>query len=198
MIKKSLNLVCLIKNKITPLTVANLLYSFPKIRLVSKMSKYLFILSLLLVYPAFAVDPAPQAKQASWAQLTVAALSKVPAFIIDNKIPVEIHGRYCGPSHGDPTYSAEPIDGVDHACMRHDQCYDENVGGRYLSCGCDFQLASDLLTLMATSEESEYSAALAVAIVGYFSRSECKCFKSDGSFTLLESPNILSKWMCEA
>jgi len=52
---------------------------------------------------------------------------------------VAIHGNWCGPGHSGP---GTPVDAVDEACCRHDQCYCDRG---YFDCSCDRGLIADLV-----------------------------------------------------
>lgn len=52
------------------------------------------------------------------------------------------HGAYCG--RGAASEGAAPVDDLDAACMRHDQCYD---AARYRSCACDQALKREALAI---------------------------------------------------
>jgi hypothetical protein len=54
-------------------------------------------------------------------------------------VDVAIYGNWCGPGHSGPD---TPIDAVDEACCRHDQCYCERG---YADCSCDRGLIAGLL-----------------------------------------------------
>lgn len=49
-----------------------------------------------------------------------------------------IYGRYCGPGHSGP---GKPIDRLDAACARHDDCYHRKG---YHRCSCDKKLKKEL------------------------------------------------------
>ncbi len=50
------------------------------------------------------------------------------------------HGNFCG--HGNRGPELEPVDLLDAACKRHDECYDK---AQYRSCYCDRLLKQDAL-----------------------------------------------------
>lgn len=52
------------------------------------------------------------------------------------------HGAFCG--HGAAAEGAQPVDDLDAACMRHDQCYD---AARYRSCACDEALKREAVAI---------------------------------------------------
>lgn len=53
-----------------------------------------------------------------------------------------VHGNWCGPGHG----GGEPVDPLDEACKRHDECYADSG---YFDCKCDTQLIDDIDELPA-------------------------------------------------
>lgn len=77
-----------------------------------------------------------------------------------------IYGNWCGPAH--PKYSAdqsppEPIDGLDAACKRHDQCYAKEG---YRNCRCD----TDFLQAL---EKGGFRTPIARTFYDYFALSPC-------------------------
>lgn len=54
------------------------------------------------------------------------------------RLSLPVHGNWCGPGHGG---GGPPIDGIDHACMIHDQCYGQR--GNF-DCSCDAELIRNL------------------------------------------------------
>eukprot|EP00275_Glaucocystis_incrassata_P001445 EC122972.1.p1 GENE.EC122972.1~~EC122972.1.p1 ORF type:complete len:125 (+),score=21.58 EC122972.1:144-518(+) len=84
-----------------------------------------------------------------------------------------LHGKYCGPGHGDPNYDVEPIDDLDALCKIHDECYDKSRGGFYLDCGCDMRFINGINELQSRlSPEQQQTASL---MTMYFSGSQCSC-----------------------
>ena len=79
---------------------------------------------------------------------------------------IPIHGNWCGPGHG----GGQPVDRLDEACMRHDQCYDRQG---YLDCGCDQALVSEIDRANAAGQLSGSTAAKAFLIRAWFSNSPC-------------------------
>ena len=55
------------------------------------------------------------------------------------QVRLDLYGNWCGPGNVGPD---TPIDAVDEACCRHDQCYCERG---YADCSCDRGLITDLL-----------------------------------------------------
>ncbi len=57
-------------------------------------------------------------------------------------IDIPIYGNWCGPNHPENmSRAAPPVDALDAACMRHDQC--TAARGRF-DCGCDIGLLQEL------------------------------------------------------
>ena len=46
-----------------------------------------------------------------------------------------VHGNWCGPGHG----GGDPVDALDEACKRHDECYKKED-----HCGCDEVLIDEI------------------------------------------------------
>jgi hypothetical protein len=80
------------------------------------------------------------------------------------KISIPVYGNWCGPGHG----SGTPVDAVDDACRRHDQCYAKNG---YFNCNCDAKLLADLGPAAAKSGAAGRLAATAIG--AYFSVAPC-------------------------
>lgn len=76
---------------------------------------------------------------------------------------VPVHGNWCGPGH--PKYKGQPapdpIDKLDAACKRHDQCYTERG---YMDCSCDLELLKDIERMRSYSARTIYD---------YFSITPC-------------------------
>ncbi|TWU40042.1 hypothetical protein Q31b_33860 [Novipirellula aureliae] len=85
-----------------------------------------------------------------------------------------VHGNYCGPGHGDPTYRTPPRDPVDAACMRHDQCYDRSG---YFDCNCDRRLVGELAGAVGRPGLDEAARTAGLGAMAYFSTSTCVCRK---------------------
>lgn len=86
-----------------------------------------------------------------------------------------VHGHYCGPGHGDPTYQTAPRDPVDAACMHHDQCYDRSG---YFDCNCDRQLLGELASSVARPGLDGAARTAGLGAIAYFSSSACVCRKN--------------------
>lgn len=80
-----------------------------------------------------------------------------------------VHGNYCGPGSKSDDYSAEPVDELDAACMRHDMCYDDL--GRF-DCVCDEALADEAGALVGRLGSPELDA-LAQLIEALFGLNRC-------------------------
>eukprot|EP00742_Colponemidia_sp_Colp-10_P004609 GILJ01004919.1.p1 GENE.GILJ01004919.1~~GILJ01004919.1.p1 ORF type:complete len:238 (+),score=23.42 GILJ01004919.1:41-754(+) len=79
---------------------------------------------------------------------------------------IPIHGKYCGPGHGDGTYTTPPIDEVDRLCLEHDRCYD----ARYQDCGCDAMFIKGLEEL-----KDPAMSFVASTMSLWFASSPCTC-----------------------
>jgi len=82
---------------------------------------------------------------------------------------VPVYGNYCGPQHGG---TGEPIDAVDAACKRHDECYGE-LG--YFDCRCDAQLLEELPAAIAQTGSAQ-GKLCGGAIYTWFSLQPCACY----------------------
>jgi hypothetical protein len=82
-----------------------------------------------------------------------------------------IYGNYCGPGHGDPTYTTPPVDAVDAVCRAHDRCYDT---GGYFNCGCDRALIAAMPSAIAATPSPAGKAAGAL-VAGFFAGLPCQC-----------------------
>lgn len=80
-----------------------------------------------------------------------------------------IYGNYCGPQHGG---TGDPIDAVDAACKRHDECYAQ-LG--YFDCRCDQQLLEELPGAIAQTASSQ-ATLCGSAIYTWFSLQPCACY----------------------
>ena len=69
------------------------------------------------------------------AMVVGAAFGLLPTDAEADGIP--IHGNWCGLRHG----GGDPVDALDEACKRHDECYEDE---RYFDCECDEQLIDDI------------------------------------------------------
>eukprot|EP01114_Cavostelium_apophysatum_P010501 TRINITY_DN2430_c0_g1_i2.p1 TRINITY_DN2430_c0_g1~~TRINITY_DN2430_c0_g1_i2.p1 ORF type:complete len:154 (+),score=5.58 TRINITY_DN2430_c0_g1_i2:104-565(+) len=83
-------------------------------------------------------------------------------------LQLKMHGHYCGLNHGDGTYKTEPIDDLDRACMRHDQCYDKG----YLDCNCDVLFVDELVKLQKSHPKLANTINL---MSNWFHSSPCSC-----------------------
>lgn len=88
-----------------------------------------------------------------------------------------VHGNWCGPGHG----GGQPVDELDAACMRHDQCYDRNG---YFNCRCNQALVNEIDHLIANGRLSGRTAAKALLIRGWFSVSPCVRYVRIGGRTV--------------
>lgn len=103
--------------------------------------------------------------------------SKATNQTTEGKFPV--YGNWCGPSHPAKGKSPIPIDEIDAACMRHDQCY----GVGYFSCECDDRLLKELFEIkeqkwqgrkiVSGEEYKTFEKPIASAIRSYFALSGC-------------------------
>lgn len=104
----------------------------------------------------------------------IAACSNVqPKVQRDSAGRMAVYGNWCGPDH--PKYSAQvtppsPIDALDAACMRHDQCYDAHG---FLACSCDATLTAELREEMAKGTYAGLELATARAVHAHFAASPC-------------------------
>lgn len=154
------------------------------------MYKYFVLLSLIVCVPFASAETSNDER--SWLELVSATMKVVSEVIIETKVPLAVYGNYCGPQHGDPTYQVQPIDAVDRACMRHDQCYDNG----YSNCACDYQMVVDLQRVLWQAKDSSY-VAMATGGILWFSSSECACKDGFGNSRLLESPTLADKRHCK-
>lgn len=160
------------------------------------MIKHIVLVLFVLSSAAHAQED-PQTQKTSWKQVFYKAISMLPTFVVESGISIPVYGNYCGPNHGDGNYWVPPIDTIDLACMRHDMCYDPNVGGDYLSCACDAQLIDDLLVALANPSKLEYRAiSVGSVITAWFSQSACDCKTPAGNKVFLERPGFFEKGQC--
>jgi len=87
---------------------------------------------------------------------------------------VQLHGHYCGPGHGDPTYRQKPVDQLDAVCMRHDKCYDKTG---YLDCGCDYEYLKGLDQFIRENQTNKELRNTAWIMKTWFESSGCICTK---------------------
>ncbi|MBL8253567.1 MAG: hypothetical protein JNJ76_08210, partial [Candidatus Competibacter sp.] len=90
---------------------------------------------------------------------------------------VPVHGNWCGPGHG----GGQPVDELDAACMRHDQCYDQNG---YFDCRCNKNLADEIDSLIGDARLNGSTAAKALLIKGWFAASPCVRYVKIGGRTI--------------
>lgn len=90
---------------------------------------------------------------------------------------VPFHGNWCGPSHG----GGQPIDELDAACMRHDQCYDQNG---YFDCQCNRNLLNEIDSLIANGRLNVSTTAKALLIKGWFAATPCARYIKIGGRTI--------------
>jgi hypothetical protein len=125
------------------------------------------------------------------------AAQLVPEIILISGKPLAVHGNYCGPNHGDPTYAQQPIDALDAACMNHDMCYDPNFGGLIQSCGCDYLFVDELKRNAHAIWELDYKTkGKALGALTLFSFSPCKCRLPSGRLKDLKNPSLEDKGSC--
>jgi hypothetical protein len=82
-----------------------------------------------------------------------------------------VYGNYCGPGHGDPTYTTPPVDAVDAVCEAHDRCYDTRG---YFNCGCDRALITAMPGAIVATPSPAGKAAGAI-VAGFFAGWPCQC-----------------------
>jgi hypothetical protein len=82
-----------------------------------------------------------------------------------------VYGNYCGPGHGDPTYTTPPLDAVDAVCQAHDRCYDTRG---YFNCGCDRALITAMPGAIIGTPSPAGKAAGAL-VAGFFAGWPCQC-----------------------
>ena len=81
-------------------------------------------------------------------------------------LSLPVYGNWCGPGHG----SGTPIDAIDAACKRHDQCYDRKG---YFDCQCDAKLISELDRALARGDVSTAGRVAGMAIRSWFTAQPC-------------------------
>lgn len=74
---------------------------------------------------------------------------------------LKIYGRWCGPGHG----GGHPIDAVDAACKKHDECYGRNG---YFNCDCDEAVVRDAYRAAFSPGISAQARAAGLAVANYF------------------------------
>lgn len=79
------------------------------------------------------------------------------------------HGAFCG--HGTPPEGTPPVDDLDAACMRHDQCYD---AARYRSCACDQALKREAIAIADGAAYSRELRARAASIAEAAELMQCQ------------------------
>eukprot|EP01113_Clastostelium_recurvatum_P024731 TRINITY_DN2953_c0_g2_i1.p1 TRINITY_DN2953_c0_g2~~TRINITY_DN2953_c0_g2_i1.p1 ORF type:complete len:185 (-),score=32.68 TRINITY_DN2953_c0_g2_i1:122-640(-) len=106
---------------------------------------------------------------------------------------MKVHGHYCGPGHGDPTYKMEALDAIDEVCKAHDQCYDTKFNGFYNDCYCDHVFIRDLKKALKSSPSSSHG--MINLMSSWFEGSSCSCLNDEGKRTLLDTitPGIKGK-----
>lgn len=95
------------------------------------------VLELGAVFNEVAAEQAPSLSNALEDPRSLATQGVSPYGTSMAAISLPIYGNWCGPGYGGGT----PIDTLDRACMRHDNCY--GIEG-YFSCSCDYQLIADI------------------------------------------------------
>jgi hypothetical protein len=98
---------------------------------------------------------------------------------------VAVYGNWCGPGHVGPD---PPIDAVDEACCRHDQCYCEEGA---LDCGCNRELYERLPGAIADSSTPPEGKAWGLAIIATFASLPCLCHEVCGP-----DPTSWPPWSC--
>ncbi|WKD58596.1 hypothetical protein [Corynebacterium caspium] len=81
----------------------------------------------------------------------------------------KVWGHWCGPRHSGPQ---APMDDLDAACMRHDECYGANG---YFKCFCDANLIAEIESIKGSFEGRKKHTAN--AIVAFFKAARLWCRK---------------------
>ena len=81
-----------------------------------------------------------------------------------------IHGVYCGYGNKDPSYQTPPIDALDGACKRHDQCWDSRGRG---SCSCDKTLSAEASAVAAFGGHPPSVREKAAGVASFFLSTPC-------------------------
>lgn len=91
-----------------------------------------------------------------------------------------VYGNWCGPGHPRNGVNPPPVDAVDTACRKHDNCYAQK---KYFACECDNNLLIDLAKIkndkwkgreqISGDEYFEFENATVRAIRTYFAATAC-------------------------
>lgn len=84
-------------------------------------------------------------------------------------LPNEFHGNWCGPGHSGP---GVPIDAVDEACCRHDQCF---CAEGYDDCACNRQAMLRMPGAVVDSSTSPHGKVVGNLIAGALAGAPCLC-----------------------
>jgi hypothetical protein len=90
----------------------------------------------------------------------------VPGAVGAERLSLPVYGNWCGPGHGGGT----PVDDLDRACMRHDECYGRKG---YFDCGCDAQLIRDIDTALSSGQVRLSGRVLGPLIRSWFTVQPC-------------------------
>lgn len=96
--------------------------------------------------------------------------------------PNEFHGNWCGPGHSGP---GAPIDAVDEACCRHDQCF---CTEGYDDCSCNRQAVLRLPGAIADWSTSAHGRVVGLAIATALAAAPCLCHEILTPFGWKDSP----------
>ena len=78
------------------------------------------------------------------------------------------HGNYCG--YGNRGYDKPPVDDLDAACMRHDQCFDQTNR----SCGCNAALKVDAYKVSEMRSASRELRMRAASVIESIAGMKCR------------------------
>lgn len=91
-----------------------------------------------------------------------------------------VYGNWCGPGHPRNGSNPSPIDAIDAACRKHDNCYAQK---KYFACECDNDLLVDLAKIkndkwkgrkqVSGDEYFEFENSTVRAIRTYFAATAC-------------------------
>jgi hypothetical protein len=130
--------------------------------------------------PGTAAEVFTSAQMGSFVPLGPSTHSVGPPLVADASVPpvaasfpsIPVYGNWCGPGFSGP---GSPIDEVDQACCRHDECFGENG---FDDCKCNRDLIARLPVAAANPNVPASGKVAAAGIVAALQLAPCICHKA--------------------